>query len=347
MKIQHLTILFAAILFAIMLIFDIKTSTLNRVLEEKEKMDAAMNTAIDDSVDTMSESYTKRSLMNSREEGMSAFFLSLYSSLGITSDVVSQQKLREYMPVIVITDNEGLYVFFHDEYVTSTGISTLSMRWSERFPYTYEDDYFIISFTMGDTIKLYDKQHLLFSDNVCREIDVHEFQVMDEGIAFRREHPDYFLLNDESFYLVKKSTIIQTINEKMKYYINAHNSIAVQYGITYEFAMPVVDELVMLRSVEQPGIIVVFQGYPIRGTSYYYNRVEVAGASIYKEDTYYLEEKGWYKVYHVASCEEVGTNPYIDTSDVYYNVRDCVEQGAYACEKCCPDGVHVPEYRLN
>lgn len=347
MKIQHLSILFAVILFVIMFIFDMKTSTLNLVLDEKEEIDASLNTSIDDGVDTMSESYTNRSLMSSREEGMNVFFLSLYSSFGIASDVVSQQKLRGYIPVIVITDNDGLYMFYHDEYVTSTGISTLSMRWSERFPYAYEDEYFIISFTMGDTIKLYDKQHLLFSDDICQEMDIHEFQVMDEGIAFRRDHPDYFLLNDESFYLVKKSTIVQTINEKMMYYINAHNYIASQYGIAYEFAMPVIDELEMLRSVEQPGMIVVFQGYPIKGTREYYNRVDVAGASICKENTYYIEDKSWYKVYHVESCDEVGTNPNVDTNVMYYNIRDCVGEGAYACEKCCPDGVHVPEYHLN
>ena len=135
------------------------------------------------------------------------------------------------------------------------------------------------------------------------------------------------------------------INRTMKYYLNQHNDIAKSYGISYEFSLPVMDESEMMRSIENPGMILVFQGYPISFDGTTYNQVEVAGAQIYKKEKYVIEKKGWYKVYHHIDCVECENNPNIDFTKQYDSIEQCVEEGAYGCE-ICTNGVPVPEYDL-
>ena len=345
MKAHHYGIFFTVIALILFLTLDMKTSNVKVIHDEKSKMDRCLTAAIDDGVEVLSESYMERQIISSKEDVVEAFFCSLYNSLGFSADPTAQLKLRLYLPVLLITYDDGCYVFYNDEYKVD-GATNVAMRWSEKFPYAYEDDYFIYGFTMDDVVNIYDKNRLITAedDNPYLKVDYHEFQTRSSFSDFRKKHPNHFLLNDEEFYLIRKNTIVQMVNEKMQYYINFHNNIASQYGIAYQFSLPVIDESELLRSVEHPGMIVIFQGYPIRSTKEVYNRVDIAGAQVHREDIYYIEEKGWYKVYHTSSCAEVGTNVNIDTKNVYYDVADCVELGAFGCEQCTT-GVHVPEYR--
>lgn len=347
MKAHHYGILFTILALAIFLILDMKTSNVKAILDERNKMDTSLNSAIDDGVNALARSYTKRELLGSKEDAAKAFFLSLYASLDFISDPVAQQKLQIYIPVIALTDQTGFYVFFHDDY-KSSGVTNVTMRWSERYPYAYEDSDFIYNFHLDDTVQIYDKNHIitLVDEAPYIELDYHEFQTEEKYTTFRTTHEGHFLLKDETYYLVRKEAIISTINEKLAYYINSHNRIAKQYGVSYNFSLPVIDESELVRSIEQPGMLVIFQGYPIRGTKETYNRVAFAGARIYKDKIYYLEEKGWYKVYHSSTCEECQKNPNVDLSTIYYTVEDCVKEGAYGCEKCT-EGVHVPEYYIH
>lgn len=348
MKAHQLGIFFTVIALLIFLILDYKTSQVKAVIDEKNKMDLCLSSGIDDGVNTLAESFDKRDLITSREDVMNSFFTSLFASLDMVSDPVAQLNLRLYIPVILLTDSDGLYVFFHDEYNVS-GITSIAMRWSEKYPYAYEDECFVYNFTMNDIVQIYDKNHIVtnLSQEPYLEVDYHDFQTEDAYQNFRHTYPNHFLLSDEQFYLVRKEVMIKQINDQMAYYINEHNSIAAQQGISYNFSLPVIDESELLRSIETPGMIVVFQGYPLRSLGETYNRVEIAGAQITKEGVYYMEQKGWYKLYHKSTCSECGSNPNIDVNNVFYNISDCAKEGAYACEKCCPEGVLVPDYYIH
>lgn len=276
---------------------------------------------------------------------MGHFFASFFSSMGIANDVVAQDTIRRYIPVIAVTEETGLHVFYHDEY-RHDDIKQIVMRWSERIPYVYEDEYFIYHFSLGDVIKIYDKQHLLDSKCVKSyyELDYHDMTRQPEFQKFLNQHPDYPMFDEKILLQVKQNSIIKTINEKLSFYINRYNHIAYQYGLTYQFLLPSIDRSEWIRSIQNPGLFVFFQGYPLKYQQETYNRYEVAGAQIYKEDIYYIESKGWYQLYHKSDCSECKRNPNVDDSIVYYRIKDCVGQGAFACKKCCPGGRHVPEY---
>lgn len=345
MKAHHFGILFIGIALVLFLFLDIKTSQLKAVIDEENKMDQCLTNATDSSAQVIAKSYTTRQLVSSKEESVETFFSSMYASLGLIADPVAQQKIRMYIPVILVTGENGFNILYNDEYKID-GVKNVAMRWSEQYSYYYEDEYFVYGFTLSDIVKIYDKNGILGLKEAYQEIDFHEVATSDSFKQFRNNHPNHFLLSEEDYYLVRKGAIIKLLNEKMEYYVNNHNYIASQYGIAYQFSLPVIDESELIRTVENPGIIVIFQGYPLTNLNEIYNRCIVAGAQIFKSEIYYIEEKGWYKLYHSSACSECNTNPNIDTTIPYYSQKDCVKQGAYGAE-CCTSGVYVPDYHLH
>ena len=345
MKLHQYGILFSIVACTCFFLLDIKTSCLKANLEEQRFLNRCLEQAVDAGTDALIHSYDERGLITSKEEAIQHFFTSLFSSMGIMNDKVAQETVRRYIPVIAVTEETGLHVFYHDEY-RQENIKQVVMHWSERLPYVYEDEYFIYNFSLGDIIKIFDKKHLL--DSQCikpyYELDYHDMKYQPEFQEFRKQHPDYPMFDEVMLRQVKEASIIQTINKKLSFYINRYNNIAYQYGLAYQFILPTIDRSELIRSIQNPGFFVFFQGYPLKYQDEIYNRYEVAGAQIYKEDIYYIESVGWYQLYHRSSCPACKQNPKVNDSVAYYHISDCVSQGAFACKKCCPNGRHVPEY---
>lgn len=347
MKLHHYSILFAAISLVIVLLLDIQTSTTKAVLEEQNQVEHNLSTAVDEGVHALAQSYTKRELIGSRQHAVERFFRTLYANFELLSDPIAQQTMRQYIPLIITTEQNGIYAYFHDLQIEE-GIEVVRMQWSERYPYVYEDKDFIYTFTWGDTVKLYDVHHIITKEDESPyiELDYHEFSTSDRYASFRTKYPNHFLLEEQSFYLVRQDAMIKTIEKIMEYYLNEYNHIAKQYGITYEVSLPTLDVSELTRSIEQPSMIVIFQGYPLKNTNRMFHRIAIAGARIQLEELYGIEEKGWYKLYHRWTCDAWIPMEHSVNGRTYDSILDCVKEGAYACEICCVEGVRVPEYTL-
>lgn len=326
---------------------DIKTNNFTAVAEEKEKLDTSFQSAIDDSVINLVEAKGTGSLTINKQRAVDDFFSSMYASMGILDNPEKQDLLKNYIPVITVTTDEGYYLYYSDEYKANDNYTYISKRWSEKMPYYYEDDDFIYGFTLTDIVTLYDKKGLLdpTKGEQVLTLDYHDIKNSEDYSSFRTQRPNSFLLNDEQYYLNRKYSIISCIENTMTYYCNRHNSIAKQYGITYNFAMPVVDNSEWIRSIDNPGMIVIFQGYPFgQGVKGTYNRFAITGARIKKNSVYYLEQKDWYYIYHKQDCPELEREGIIFSTEPYYTISDCVEKGAYACRECIKNGVYAPTY---
>lgn len=345
MKLHQFGIVFLIIALSFFCICDVKTNTIKGVLQERAHLNQYLETATDKAADSFVESNVERNFTVSKEEAVESFFLSLFTSLNVMDDIPAQEKIRMYVPIILVTDQDGYYIFYSDEYFVN-GVSTIAKRWSEKYPYHYEDGAFVYNFTFGDEITVYDKNHMVTKeDNPVRTIDYHEIQTDDSYIEFRNKYPQSFLLQEENFYLTKKQAMISDITDKMTYYINKHNRLASQLGIAYHFVLPLVDNSELVRSIETPSIVAMFQGYPLKTNGEIYNRLAISAARIRKKDVYYVEEKGWYKVYHIGSCRECATNPKVQLEEPFDTIEECASKGAYACQICCPEEVHVPNYK--
>lgn len=347
MKLYHFSIIFVIISLSLIVILDVKINNFIAVVEEKENLDNCFHNAIDDAVVHLVEVEGTTGLKDNRERAVEDFFLSMYASLNIVNNLQKQALIKNYIPVITVTTEDGYYLYYSDEYKGSDNYTYISKRCSEKMPYYYEDDDFIYGFTLTDIITLYDKNGLLDSTKVQQifTLDYHDIKNSEAYATFRSQKPNSFLLDDEQYNLTRKNSIISCIEKSMNYYCNRHNSIARQYGITYNFAMPVIDNSEWIRSIDNPGMIVVFQGYPFgKGLNETYNRFAVAGARIKKNTVYYLEQKDWYYIYHKKGCPELKKEGIIFSTEPYYTVLDCVDKGAYACRECIDNGVYAPEY---
>ncbi len=346
MKITHLAIIFVIVAISVIINTDIRINNLNAVIENKSQIDDNLDTAIDDGVINLAEVDAKNNIIINKEKAVSSFFASLYSSFGILADKDSQTKLNLYVPVIAIKEEDGYYIFFSDEYIGTDHFTYTIKRWSEKYPYFYEDQDFIYSFTLGDKVTVYDKKNILGSiEQKVYSMDYHDFKTRADFSAFRAIRPDSILLNDQVYQTVKKDTIISCIEETMAFYTNRHNKIASQNGITYNFALPPLAEDGWTKDIDNVSMYVVFQGYPYGSQpEEAYNKIASAGAKVSKRDTYYIEQKGWYLLYHKSTCPELLKEILILNEEPYYDPIACIRQGAYQCPICTPNGVFAPDY---
>ena len=118
----------------------------------------------------------------------------------------------------------------------------------------------------------------------------------------------------------------------MKLYINKHNHIASQYGITYTFALPTISDDDWNRTIDDISMMILFQGYQY-GTSrtMVYNRYTISGARLRKSQLFYIQEYNGKKYYHTEDCELL-----TDKSDVYKTKEECAKEGAFECPICKP-----------
>ena len=348
MKLYHFSILFVIFIIVSVTVTEIKTNNLKAVFENKNQIDNKLDKALDDGVARLAMVDDNNGIITDKSGAMNSLFLSLYATFDVFSDKESQERLNLYIPVVVVTEEEGYYIFYSDEYLGADGFTYTAKRWSEKFPYYYEDEDFIYGFTLGDIVKIYDKNKILggSDDPVIYSADYHDFQTEDRYAAFRVNYTNSFLLNDESYEIVQKGAIIECLQESMAYYVSHHNKIAQLNGITYNFALPVMSEADWASYIDNIGMMVLFQGYPYGSDSQdIYNRIASAGAKVSKREVYYLEQKGWYLIYHTSVCKELSNGGMIDMETPYYDKYSCIQTGAYACPICIKSGgVTAPQY---
>lgn len=347
MKLYHYSIAFIVFAIAVIVITDIRTNNLKAVIRNRELMNNKLDIAVDDGVARLAEVDNSNHVVLNKENAVTSFFASLHSSFSILGDQEEGTKLNLYIPVIVITLEDGYYLHYSDEFTGSDGFTYIAKRWSEKLPYCYEDDDFIYGFTLGDVVHIYDKNGLLGGEEGQRvySMDYHDVRVMDVFMDFRKARPNHLLLQDELFELLRKNTILGCIEDSMSYYTSRHNSIASQYGITYQFALPAMRKEQWAPFLDDPSMFVVFQGYPYgEEAGETYNRIAAAGAKVSKNRTYYVEQQGWYLIYHQKGCSEMSREDIILWDELYYNPIACIKEGCYSCPICIDNSVNAPDY---
>ncbi len=343
MNFSRISILFVIIFISVVVIQDIEMGQNRVLIEEKQRLNRCFNQAVDEAASMLVKEDSGQLIMQ-KEKAVDVFFRTIYASLGILSDVAAQQELMNYFPIISVVTEEGIYLYFREIYEQDGKRQISQMQWSECIPYTYEDLDFVYHFTMGDTVKIYDKKKLLgeLDDEVMTyEIDYREAKEREEFQNYYRSHPDSILFDEGAYERIQTEAITSKMEEVFSAYMTQHNLMAENFGISYEFTLPRVDQSEWMRAVEGPSLFILFQGYPISyGVGETYSDFSFSGATINKKTFYYVEPKEWYYLYHKEGCESLTQT---DDLTVFYSTKDCAEYGAYACPKCFPNtGVKMP-----
>lgn len=348
MRIHNYIIIFVIIAIGVFLVIDIKSNSMEAVINHREQIDRNVKAALDDGIRSLVQVDGNNKLDIDKDAAVNSFFSSLYTSFGVNDDKEGRGKLNQYVPVVAITLEDGYYIFYSDEYLTRDGYRNISKRWSEKLPYYYEDTNFIYGFTLGELVNLYDKSNCLSGgvEQSVYSMDYHDIQKREEYLPFRQSNPNSILLDDESFELIRKEAIIHSIENAMAYYTSYHNHLARQFGITYNFSLPVMREGEWAPYLNDVGMYVVFQGYPYGDhVGEIYNRIASSGAKVSKNRLFYLEQIGWYYVYHRYNCPELEKGGFILFDEPLYDIESCVKRGAYACPACNEAGANAPDYK--
>ena len=347
MKLSHLSILFVGIMVMLCVTTDIRTDNLKAMADAKNDMDFYMDQAMESTVETMMQVDSTGIETMNMDKAVDIFFSSMFASLGILSDPVAQERFRAYVPVIAVTAEDGYYLMYSDEYLGTDGYSYISRRWTEKMPYSYEDDDFIYRFSLGTDAILFDKNNIMDPTGTVKLFDTNALAIrtQEEYAALRtRLSSGSFLIDEEGFSLVRQQAIITQMEKNISWYLSRHNDIAAHFGITYQFNLPVASTSDWAKTIEGPGIIIVFQGMPlIEDATKVYNRMAFSGAGVRKGRVYYIEQDGWYYLYHLEGCRMLEGNLNI-RKEHYYSVKQCSEMGCFACPICDPLGVAAPNY---
>lgn len=311
---------------------------------EKKELIESLNSATSDAIDYLAATgrYGANSIV--KEEVTNTFFSSLYSSLGIISDPSARTEIELYIPVILLCDSDGFYIYYYDDYKDANGQTFSKRVWSEKMPYHYQDDDFIYGFTLTDQVDLYDINNYFGGSQRAIKDNYHAIQNGASYQSFRSSHPSNILLNDEKYEMVRKTAIMVQLEEVLSYYTFKHNSIARQNGITYQFSFPAGEDDKWAQYLDDVNLIVVFQGYPYgMDKNYTFNKIASAGANIIRKPTYYIEEKSWYFLAHIKGCPKLEGNPMV-LEETFDSLYECAKKGAYS-DDCIDNGPRAPELK--
>ncbi len=342
MRIHHFTLLFVIFFIALVIKTDLAVGHLKSLRNEKSELNTALNTAVSDAIHYLAASGAHGANTINKDEVVATLFRSLYSSMGIISDANAQAELEMYIPIILLCDSDGYYIYYYDDYRSSDGYTYSERLWSEKMPYFFQDDNFIYNFTLTDLVSIYDKNRILNANQELLILDYHEIQTAEQYSPFRTANAESFLLDGEKYKLAQKGALISLLEDVMTYYTGRHNSIARRNGITYSFSFPAGQEKEWADYLDDVNLLAVFQGYPYgEDNNYTFNKVTSAGASIIKKPVYYVEQKSWYLLAHLKGCEKLAQSTAV-LEDVFDSVDECAKIGAYCCE-CIEHGARVPE----
>lgn len=347
MKIYHFAIIFVIFAIGLFIELDLHTKNLTAILTEKDWLNQCFDKAIDDAANQLVEINGIHYLQVNKEEAVNTFFESLYASLTIIDNPIKQMELKKYIPIIAITVEDGFYINFWDEYISEDSYKTIVRTWSEKIPYHYEDEDFIYRFTLSNELTVLDKNGILNSslDERVHILDLYSINRKEEFEEFRNKRPNSLLLSEEKLNAIKRESIIKSIEQSLMKYCKEYNEIGTHFGINYSFFIPSMDNSEWIRTIDNPSIIVLFQGYPYGvGTRYIFNRMSIAGARVKKSHVFYIEQKEWYLLYHKENCPQLMGNGIIHLTQPYYRLIDCVKEGAYACSTCNETGAFPPSY---
>lgn len=321
MKPSAFGIIFAAILVCIILPTNLKARTLTGITNQKIKLDQQFDNAADDAMYNFVETDNTNQMQINKETTREQFFKSLAANLGILDNKEKRELLNVYVPIILITDLDGFYLNYSELTKDQRGEQALRPMWTEKIPFSYEDEKAVYSFFLGDQkdyIRIYDKTENKTYEGFYQDIQ-EEF------------NSPIFVHFDE----YRRKAIISCMMEKMNVYINNHNKIAEQFGITYNFTLPVIPDTEWDRTIDDISLFLLFQGYPYgANTGSVYNRYVISGARINrknKQNLFYIEEQEGKKLYHKFGCSMLKGE-----EKAYFRKKECVKEGALACQVCKP-----------
>ena len=319
MKMSNYILLFFSICVAFYLPMNHYGMSVVEIGKEQLRYNRNLDNAVEDGLFQLVEKDSSKEIVLNKEKAEENFYQSLYCNFGIPTNRFQQERMKQCVPLLLITDKDGFYINVSRLKKNKNGVQVIEKCWSKKKPYLYTDRDYIYEFTLSNEIKLYNKKKELLIEG-----DYHDFA---------GKYPKSKILNRPAiFEEIRRKCIIGHLKEAMEDGLRLHNSVAKMLGVSYQFFFPTVAKEDWYRTIDDVSMLVIFQGYPWRSGNGYFNRYAIGGARIWKHSAYYVslgENRKLY--YHKEKCSKRGRREL-----KYSTKQECALNGAYPCEICRP-----------
>lgn len=324
MKITDLSIIFVCILFPIFMINGLHVEDQKEVQILEMNYTAALRTAVQDGgrVLSMNEQqelesgYISSKLFRADKElALNIFLRTMYINMDIEDDPIAQSVLQWYIPAIVVMDYDGYYIYTMGEYKDGAGTTIQKPMWTTKKPYSYSDrNGNSIHFTLDQVVEAFDSNSGKW------------LQGRQEEIKNSTTIP--LLQDNQLFEQVRRTAIVNTIQDDLSVYIQLHNDIATRNGISYLFTLPTISQEEWNNTVNDIGMMAFVQGIPVGDQ--FYNNYALGGGRLVKVPDIHagIEPRTGIKYYYRGSC----TFP-IQSDEIYNHAKDAALAGYI--EKAC------------
>lgn len=312
MKLYHFTLIFAAVAALMLGTVGLQVGEQYYASADNGFYDEALDRACDAAAGVLKEC-GERSTTAARDKAVRIFFDSLAASLAISGNVPAVLSLEMYVPVILVTEADGFYVYASQS--DGTGLKGHTYRfWSEKHRYSYAD---------SERVYIFDSDDSLLSVSIDED---------GQPMSVRLGFGDAAL--PDNIEEIRQETIVDMLEQQLRISCSEHNRVASELGIEYDFTIPETDGGIYLRTAAGTGFAAFFQGYPIRQSSdEVYSGYSFAGAGVTPKEMFFIniEGEGYSspQYSHIAGC------PYLsDWSVMYTTGKECALAGARECPEC-------------
>jgi len=317
MKITSWAIFFVAILLFIFVRNQINQDANTQNLLLQVQYNKSIDTATQDAAYALianasqakeSQYQSAKNVRINKEEAITTFFRTMYMNFNVTHDIVGQEQLNSYVPALVVVGYDGYYLYHFEEYKDANGNTMLKQVWSPKKPYAYRDNQNnTYSFTLDNYV------------TINRASDKKKYEGFREDI--QAEASIQFLNDPDKFDQVRRTTIVNTIQNDLGYTINQYNTYSKRYGISYTFTVPYISNEDWNNTINDAGVLAFVQGIPLGST--YYNNYALGGARIIKKETFQgIDVEGRKFYYPSNTCQSS-----YSTEEVFTTAREAAQKG--------------------
>ncbi|WP_438350939.1 hypothetical protein ACP8HI_09985 [Paenibacillus sp. FA6] len=214
---------------------------------------------------------TLKNVKINKDEAVQTFFNTLYLNFGIFNDRDGQGVLKNYVPALMIVGYDGYYMYSWDEYTNASGEKEIQHVWSPKKPYSYSDQNGnTFAFTLDDYVI------------VNRNGDQKWFEGFRSEIA--SESSISLLYDADTFDQVRRTSIVNLLQQDLEFYINQYNNYSKRLGVAYTFTIPLISQEEWNNTIDDVGVLAFVQGIPMGEK--YYNNYALGGSRVVKQPIY-------------------------------------------------------------
>ena len=245
----------------------------------------------------------------------------------------SEDMVKYYTPCIFLIDNDGYYVeytetYSQDGYSTYSDIITPINKWSAKY-----GDYYV-EFRLDNSVRVVYNNNVYEGNYADVYIKLGSPSALHTGESSPNPELPNFAAEEEEFESVRQEYIINDLQEKLEYYVNAHSEFFNQADVQYTFTLPKITGDDWGRLLDEPTILGFLQGVQVPHSDTFINVYSFSGNELTETQKYYIvHDNAWdLNYYHTA---EHLTDMGFDISELTgYSMEGAAKAGAHPCPEC-------------